>query len=90
MIRDIVFVAIESERRYQDKKWGTDFDTLNTPNDWVAYISKYLGQAVTMPFNDNTFRLQMVKVAALATAALEQPSYAPRHYDNGERLGSVS
>ena len=87
MTRQDVFEKIEAERAYQDVKWGTAFDSRNTPNDWVAYISKYLGQAVTMPFDPGAFRTQLLKVATLATAALEQESYAPRHYDNSERVG---
>lgn len=76
-----IFLQIEDERAYQNSKWGTAFDEKNTPNDWVAYVNKYLGQAVTHPFNDGVFRTNMRKVAALAVAALEQDKYAPRHYD---------
>ena len=79
--RTQIFGNIETERAYQEQRWGTEFDSKNTPNDWVAYISKYLGQTVTMPFDEATFRKQMLKVAALAVAALEQDTYAPRHYD---------
>lgn len=81
MLREHIFVDINGEREYQIAKWGNEFDAKNTPNDWVAYISKYLGQTVTMPFNEDVFRTQMLKVAALAVAALEQETYAPRHYD---------
>lgn len=80
--RDNIFDSINAERNYQDSKWGNSFDSKNTPNDWVAYISKYLGQSVTMPFNEDVFRTQLLKVATLAVAALEQDKYAPRHYDN--------
>lgn len=80
--RQAIYETIELERAYQDKKWGRTFDGKNTPNDWVAYITKYLGQSVTMPFHGETFRTQMLKVAALAVAALEQDDYAARHYDN--------
>jgi hypothetical protein len=82
LTRQQIFVDINGEREYQNNRWGNDFDSKNTPNDWVAYISKYLGQAVTMPFNEDTFRTQLLKVATLAVAALEQEKYAPRHYDN--------
>lgn len=76
-----IFEQINGERYYQNERWGNDFDSKNTPNDWVAYISKYLGQAVTMPFDEATFRIQLKKVATIAVAALEQDAYAPRHYD---------
>ena len=81
LTRKLVLDSINTEREYQNSRWGVEFDAKNTPNDWVAYISKYLGQSVTMPFDESRFRTQMVKVAALATAALEQDQYAPRHYD---------
>lgn len=82
MTRHDIFKQIEEERTYQNARWGNDFDSKNTPNDWVAYIAKYLGQTVTMPFNDAVFRKQLLKVATLAVAALEQEKYAPRHYDS--------
>lgn len=86
MTRQEVFEAIETERAYQVGKWGSEFDSKNTPNDWVTYITKYLGQSVTMPFDSERFRTQILKVATLAVAALEQNSYAPRHYDSTERV----
>lgn len=79
--RKTILDQISFEREYQNDKWGKEFDDKNTPNDWVAYITNYLGKAVTMPFNDTQFRINMRKVAALAVAALEQDKYAPRHYD---------
>lgn len=81
MERTEIFNLVTKEREYQNKKWGTEFDSKNTPNDWVAYISKYLGQSVTLPWNEEVFRTQMIKVMALASAALEQDTFAKRHYD---------
>lgn len=76
---------IEQERKYQDGKWGTTFDDKNTANDWVAYISNYLGKSVTLPWDEEIFHCNMVKVAALAVAALESldrnNGMPPRHYD---------
>lgn len=89
MTRKEVFDAIENERSYQNGKWGNDFDEKNTPNDWVAYISKYLGQSVTMPFDVEKFRTQILKVATLCTAALEQTDYSARHYDRDNGNGRV-
>jgi hypothetical protein len=84
MSRAEIFSQIEAERAYQDNRWGTAFDDKNTVNDWVAYISKYLGQSVTMPLNIDTFHTQLLKVAALCVAALERDSYPARHYDNNK------
>lgn len=56
------------------------FDMQNTMNDWVAYISAYSGRAADkVARNDREecdFRANMIKVAALAVAAIEA-------YDNG-------
>lgn len=83
MKRINIFKAIEDERAYQDKIWGKDFDQLNTINDWVAFIIQYAGRAVASE-NVNkpgAQREALVKVAALCVAALEQPAFAPRHYE---------
>lgn len=51
------------------------FDKTNTKNDWVAYINAYNGRAADKCFRNEregqTFRSNMIKVAALALAALE-------------------
>lgn len=85
MTRPEIYQQLESERVYQDKKWGRAFDAQNTPNDWVAYLAKYVGQAVTLPWDSGVFRLAVL-VAAICVAILEQSDYAPRHYDKGERI----
>ena len=82
MSRKEVFKAIGAERDYQDSKWGPVFDDLNTPNDWVAYISRYLGLAVIYPFDRGAFHTAILKVATLCVAVLERQDYAPRHYDD--------
>lgn len=81
MNREDVFTLIDNERKYQQAKWGNEFDDKNTPNDWVAYIAIYLGKAVTLPWNREAFRTAILKVAALAVAILEREEYAARHYD---------
>jgi len=83
MKREDIFKAIEAERAYQDSKWGTEFDDKNTPNDWVAYITAYLGKSISVskPWDEEVFRTAMLKVAALSVAVLEREDYAPRHYD---------
>jgi hypothetical protein len=84
MTRAEIFKLIEKERAYQDAKWGTEFDDKNTPNDWVSYISIYLGKAVTMPWDREAFRTAILKVVTLGVAILEREGYAPRHYDPKE------
>lgn len=75
MERSAVYDLINAERAYQDSKWK-DVDDKNTPNDWIAYITAYTGKAYSIPFNRDQFRQALVKVAALAVAALEREGYS--------------
>lgn len=51
------------------------FDRSNTRNDWIAFINAYTGRAADKVFRNiresQTFRGNMIKVAALALAAIE-------------------
>jgi hypothetical protein len=85
MKREDIFAAVDSERAYQDKRWGREWDDKNTANDWLAYIASYVGQALTLPWNKETFHAKLIKVMALCCAALERESYPPRHYDSESR-----
>ena len=71
MSTDKVLEEIKAEREYQEKRWGTANDDLNTSNDWITYIVKYVGKGYTFPFTAVAFRKSMVQVAALAVAAIE-------------------
>jgi len=82
MTREQIFTDINDERAYQNTKWGTEFDKKNTANDWATYIMWYLSKATSeYPLNQTVFRKNMIKVAALAVAALELDEVAGRHYD---------
>lgn len=52
-----------------------DFDKTNSQSDWVAYIVAYAGRAPDKVYRnkrqEENFRNNMVKVAALALAAIE-------------------
>ena len=85
MDRMLIFDAVIKERQYQETKWGAAFDDQNTANDWVAYLAQYLGQVVTLPWNREVFRTQILKVMTLCCAILEREEYAPRHYDDDLR-----
>lgn len=86
-----IFADIHDEREYQVAKWGDKFDDQNTINDWVTYLSMYAAQGATinlvstMDEATERFRQSMVKVAAIAVAALETIERnghpARRHYD---------
>lgn len=85
--RQGIFEQIEAERAYQDGKWGVAFDDANTLNDWTTYIVGYAYRGAAMENKDNkqAQRAALVKVAAIAVAALEafdrNGEFAPRHYD---------
>lgn len=78
LVNASIFNEITEELSYQEKRWGTKADdTINRPNDWVAYISHYATKWFTggfAPYSDmgvNGFRKSMIKVAALAVAAVK-------------------
>lgn len=83
--RASIYEEIESERAYQDQKWGSAFDDKNTANDWSKYVCDYAAGASTLVFDQETFERNMRKVAALAVAAIETSrrngGVAKRHYD---------
>jgi hypothetical protein len=67
-----IYEEIQLERQKQDKEWGGPMhDDNHNPHDWITYIVKHLGKSITWPFNMDTFRYQMIRVAALAVAAIE-------------------
>lgn len=73
-----IFEEIAAEREYQRKKWGDEADDqLNTPWMFAAYIAQYATKWMSGTFlplsrgTTNTFRTCMVKVAAIAVAAIE-------------------
>lgn len=75
---DQIISDIKSEREYQVLKWGTDADDkLNRPMDYVGYIANHSTRWFNggfAPYNRETlenFNAQMVKVAAIAVAAIE-------------------
>ncbi len=66
-----IFDDVKEERKYQDKKWGLEFDKKNTVNDWSSYVLTYLANATAMPTGSDEYRRLMIKVAALSFAAIE-------------------
>ncbi len=68
-----ILAEVESQRN----RWGTAADdTVNTPNDFVSYISHHASRWFPggfAPYSAATldaYRAQMVKVAALAVSAI--------------------
>ena len=67
-----IYDEIREERVRQYFKWGgLENDDKNSSNDWLAYIVKHAGRGVMRPWDLGLFRRQMIRVAALAVAAIE-------------------
>lgn len=65
---------IAGERQEQDKTWGgPEHDDKHCRSDWINFIIRHLGLAVDDGTADvsQRFRKQMIRVAALAIAAIE-------------------
>lgn len=75
MTRNEIYTNITNERAYQDIKWGAT-DNQNTEFNWAAYIGAYtnrslIGNPGNSPQRREDFKRDMIKVAALAVAAIE-------------------
>ncbi len=71
---------IEQERYRQDKQWGgSNHDDKHGENDWLVILMRHLGLAANDEAEEvpERFRRQLVRVAAIALAALE--SYDRTH-----------
>lgn len=65
---------VEMEREYQDRRWGgAEHDQQHRGFDWVAFTVDYLGRASRAAERGDHFEFQrqMIKVAALAVAAVQ-------------------
>jgi len=84
-----IFDEIHAERVYQDHKWGgPPHDDKHTNHDWVAYIIRYLGRTIVWPWESCVFRTNMVKIAALAVAAIEwvdRLEAPPKEHDEAQK-----
>jgi hypothetical protein len=82
-IRENIYDEISAERDYQDRQWGGPaHDDKHGSHDWVAYLNVYLGNAVKADkwaFDAKLYRKAMIKVAALAVAAVE---WVDRNHSN--------
>lgn len=71
---DKILEEVKIERQRQADVAGSEYDLVNTPNDWVAIASHYLLQDVyrkkVVP-NRAQFHDSLVKAAAVIVAALE-------------------
>lgn len=64
-----VLIEVAQERQHQDEKWGgPEHDDGHSIEEWKNFINREL-RAYT--FGDKNHRDRMVRVAALAVAAIE-------------------
>jgi len=73
---DRVVEDIKSERELQDYKWGgPEHDDTHKPEEWQTFIVEHARRAVHAawgrPAPGDDYRQQMIRVAALAVAAVE-------------------
>lgn len=76
MLNTQVMQDIAVEREKQVKQWGgSEFDDKNLPADWHQYIlkqqDKFLFEAIFPEPNPVECRDRLIKIAALAIAAIE-------------------
>lgn len=72
-----VYAHIKAERARQDAQWGgTAHDDTHDPAEWVKFLDKQLTAAdaltpTVQAGEDEAYRERLVKIAALAVAAIE-------------------
>jgi hypothetical protein len=85
LAQDSILLAVVMERRAQDKQWGgPEHDDEHDAHDWENFIIHQLANSMTGVTKSNgkkdlsgVYRQRMIKVAALAVAAVE--SYDRKH-----------
>jgi hypothetical protein len=82
MIRKSVYKAIDTERDYQDTKWGDPSgDGSRSIDEFALYISGYTNQLVHIASttSDSEAKLDVMrKIAGLCVACFEQHGVYPR------------
>jgi hypothetical protein len=90
--RNVVYLAIEGERAYQDRKWP---DNLHSTLEYLVYMEDYIAEAKRVlsrrPDPEaKEFALHTVrKVAAMAVAAMEQNGVKTRDVEGARPVGYV-
>jgi len=70
--RKEVYVAIDSERDYQDNKWRNAYDDSEwSAGDWLIFIERYLNKAKDTLGDEDATLDNIRKIAGLAVAAME-------------------
>lgn len=75
MQRSDVFAAIDRERCWQERKWGTNLAHPHSVAEWLLIVESELAEAKhgwVKGIGDDEALRELVQVAAVAVAALEQ------------------
>lgn len=75
MDRQDVYKVLDSEREYQNRKWGGNVhDSQHSIGDWLTYMDYYLHQAKRTITKGNPIDAlsELRKVTALGVAAMEK------------------
>jgi hypothetical protein len=81
---DHVLAEIGLEVERARTQWGAEFDRRNTLNDWVAYTTGYLADAISTSASMGQQEEALRKAAGLLVSALvmlKTEGFAPRHYE---------
>lgn len=79
-----IFDEVRKELEYANQKWGDEFDSKNTLNDWAAYTTIYMSQALRMDAEIDQIDANLRKAIGLLVNALRASrlgTLAKRHYD---------
>lgn len=73
MKRPDVYKLIDSERHRQEIKWGADHDGMRSTVEWTLILQHRLGLMAIEACDgyDDSARRSLIKIAAVAVAALE-------------------
>ncbi len=68
-----IMIEVTNERMVQDQEWGIKRDDSHSEWGWIALLTRHAGLAVNDGLEKDVgrFRKQMVRVAAIAIAAVE-------------------
>jgi hypothetical protein len=81
LTRKEVYEILDTERAYQDEKWGAAHDAQHTVGDFLVFMDTYLKMAKTeyTRVNGDTAALEVLrKVTALGVACMEINGAQPR------------
>lgn len=89
--RSEVYAAIDTERDYQDSKWGAHGSGHEIPA-WLTYMRSYLDEAtdqVSRNYGDGGSLETLRKVVALGVCCLEEHGAPPRRTLESIMAGST-